>query len=99
METRKKRLKIQKYKKKKKNPRQILIPAFIITACIPLAIFAIYIKHYFSGNFDAVVYDNSFILLAVQNYFSPVLAGVQNNILDFQNIWMKTAWTAGRFIS
>ena len=28
-------------KKRKKNLRQILIPAFIITACIPLAIFAL----------------------------------------------------------
>ena len=70
----------------KENFKYLLI---LLSAYIPLAVFAIYIKHYFSGNFDAVVYDNSFILLAVQNYFSPVLAGVQNNILDFQNIWMK----------
>ncbi len=28
-------------KKRKKNLRQILIPSFIITACIPLAIFAL----------------------------------------------------------
>lgn len=70
----------------KENFKYLLI---LLSAYIPLAVFAIYIKHYFSGNFDAVVYDNSFILLAVQNYFSPVLAGVQNNILDFQNIWLK----------
>lgn len=73
-------------RKLKENFKYLLI---LLSAYIPLAIFAIYIKHYFSGNFDAVVYDNSFILLAVQNYFSPVLAGVQNNILDFQNVWMK----------
>ena len=53
---------------------------------IPVVILCLTIPKYFSGNFDAVVYDNSFILLAVQNYFSPLLKGLQNNILSYDKI-------------
>ena len=60
--------------------RNIKYLAVLLSAYLPLAAIACCIKHYFSGNFDAVVYDNSFMLLAIQNYFSPVLVGVQNNI-------------------
>lgn len=67
--------------------RNIKYLAVLLSAYLPLAAIACCIKHYFSGNFDAVVYDNSFMLLAIQNYFSPVLVGVQNNILEFQKIW------------
>lgn len=70
----------------KKNIKYL---AVLLSAYLPLAVIICYVKHYFSGNFDAVVYDNSFILLAVQNYFSPVLAGVQNNILEFQKVWFS----------
>ena len=68
------------------NLKYLLI---LLSTYIPIVFFCIYIKHYFSGNFDAVVYDNSFILLLLQNYFSPILAGIQNNILNFQNVWLK----------
>lgn len=52
--------------------------SFIIPLCASL-----FFKNYISGNFDAVVYDNSFILLALQNWFSPILNGLQNNILNY----------------
>jgi len=71
------------YKKNeiKKYTSQFL--GFLIVL-IPLFIMIFSNKNYFSGNFDAVVYDNSFILLVVQNWFSPILAGLQNNILSYQ---------------
>lgn len=50
---------------------------------LPAIIFSILFKSYYSGNFDAVTYDNSFILLAIQNWFSPLLAGLQNNIPQY----------------
>lgn len=50
---------------------------------IPLLLMIIYDHKYFSGNFDAVVYDNSFILQVLQNYFSPILVSTQNNILSY----------------
>lgn len=73
-------------KKLKENLKYMLV---LLSVYAPLIIIMFKIKHYFSGNFDAVVYDNSFILEAVQNYFSPVLIGLQNNILHFQQIWLK----------
>lgn len=59
------------------------------TVFIPLIIFMIKINGYFTGNFDAVVFDNSFILSVLQNWFSPILIGVQNNILNYQYFLMK----------
>lgn len=59
------------------------------TVFIPLIIFIIRIKGYFTGNFDAVVFDNSFTLSVFQNYFSPILIGVQNNILNYQKFLIK----------
>lgn len=56
---------------------------------IPLIIFIIRIKGYFTGNFDAVVFDNSFTLSVFQNYFSPILIGVQNNVLNYQKFLIK----------
>ena len=53
------------------------------TLFIPIIIMCLVIPGYFSGNFDAVVFDNSFILLVLQNFFSPVLNGLQNNILNY----------------
>ena len=59
------------------------------TVFIPLIIFLIRIKGYFTGNFDAVVFDNSFTLSVLQNYFSPILIGVQNNVLNYQKFLIK----------
>ena len=59
------------------------------TVFIPLIIFIIRIKGYFTGNFDAVVFDNSFTLSVLQNYFSPILIGVQNNVLNYQKFIIK----------
>ena len=59
------------------------------TVFIPLIIFLIRIKVYFTGNFDAVVFDNSFTLSVFQNYFSPILIGVQNNVLNYQKFLIK----------
>ena len=59
------------------------------TVFIPLIIFIIRIKGYFTGNFDAVVFDNSFTLSVLQNYFSPILIGVQNNVLNYQKFLIK----------
>ena len=59
------------------------------TVFIPLIIFIIRIKGYFMGNFDAVVFDNSFTLSVFQNYFSPILIGVQNNVLNYQKFLIK----------
>lgn len=49
----------------------------------PLLLIGLTQKNYFSGNFDAVFYDNSFILLVIQNWFSPVLTGLQNNVFNY----------------
>lgn len=73
----------------KKNTKFLLV---LLSVYLPLAGICVFVKNYFSGNFNAVVYDNSFILLAVQNYFSPVLAGLQNNILNFQKFWIAGAF-------
>ena len=53
---------------------------------LPLICFIIFIKNYFSGNFDIVYYDNSFILQVLQNWFSPILTALQNNIPNYQNV-------------
>ena len=55
---------------------------YSISFLLPLTA-SLFFKNYISGNFDAVVYDNSFILLAIQNWFSPMLNGLQNNILNY----------------
>ncbi len=68
------------------NLKYLLI---LLTVYIPLVFFCFYIKNYFSGNFSAVSYDNSFILIALQDYFSPLLTGVQNNALNYQSVWFK----------
>ena len=59
---------------------EILI--YSLSFIIPL-LASLLFKNYISGNFDAVVYDNSFILLAVQNWFTPMLNGLQNNVLNY----------------
>lgn len=66
---------------KKFSKRELLI---FPTVFLPIGLLCLIIPRYFSGNFDAVVYDNSFILLALQNWFSPLLSGLQNNILNYQ---------------
>ena len=50
---------------------------------LPVVIFCLIVPKYFSGNFDAVSFDNSFVLLMLQNWFSPVLSGLQNNIPNY----------------
>jgi len=56
---------------------------------IPLLLFILNNKNYFSGNFDAVFYDNSFIFLVIQNWFSPILTGLQNNIFNYHSIMLS----------
>ena len=75
-----------KEKVSRSNLKYLLI---LLTVYIPLCLLGLYIKNYFSGNFSAVVYDNSFILIALQDYFTPLLAGVQNNVLKYQYVWLK----------
>jgi len=72
---------------KRKSEVKTYISQFLgfIIVLIPIFVMVLHNHQYFTGNFDAVVYDNSFILLVFQNYFSPVLAGLQNNILSYQN--------------
>lgn len=60
-----------------------------LTVYIPLAGVVLFNRNYFSGNFTAVVYDNTFILLVLQNFFSPVLTGLQNNVLKFSQVWLS----------
>lgn len=55
----------------------------LLIVFIPLILITITNKNYFSGNFDAVLYDNSFILLVIQNWFSPILVGLQNNVFNY----------------
>ena len=57
--------------------------ALYSTVFVPVLAFILFVPKYFSGNFDAVVFDNSFILLMLQNWFSPILCGLQNNILNY----------------
>lgn len=72
------------YKKTEvKNYFKQLLGFFVVL--IPLFVMIFYNPKYFSGNFDIVSYDNSFILLVIQNYFSPILVGLQNNPLSYQN--------------
>ncbi len=73
------------FKSKIKIPiNQILIFPSVL---LPVIIFCTIIPKYFSGNFDAVSVDWSFILLILQNFFSPMLNSLQNNILNYQNIF------------
>ncbi len=55
---------------------------------LPLIIFLIIEKNYFSGNFDIVHFDNSFILIMLQNWFSPVLTCLQNNMPNYKMLFM-----------
>src|SRR5574344_1188898 len=73
------------YLKREHSLNKIHISIFAL-CFIPVIILLILYKNYFSGNFTAVVYDNSFIFLALQNMFSPILLGLQNNVLNYQNI-------------
>lgn len=60
--------------------KQILI---YMGSFVPPLILSLFFKGYYYGNFDAVVYDNSFVFLMLQNFFTPCLAGLQNNILNY----------------
>lgn len=62
------------------NLKLLIVPSF---AYIPVIVFCGIQPHYFSGNFTAVTYDNSFIILALQNWFTPILEGLQNNIPNY----------------
>ena len=55
---------------------------------LPLAVFLFVEKNYFSGNFDIVHFDNSFILVMLQNWFSPVLTCLQNNMPNYKMLFM-----------
>lgn len=70
----------------KKDEIKVYINQFFgwLITLIPLFLIMLSVHKYFSGNFDAVLYDNSFILLVLQNYFSPILVGLQNNLLLYQ---------------
>lgn len=65
--------------------RSISLKQMLIYACsfVPPLILSFFFKGYYYGNFDAVAYDNSFVLLMFQNFFTPLLAGLQNNILNY----------------
>ncbi len=72
---------------KKKINLQNFLKEFCCFLIVLLPLFLIlfsYKGNYFSGNFDAVAYDNSFFLLLFQNFFSPILQGLQNNILSYE---------------
>lgn len=56
---------------------------------MPLFLLMLTNKNYFSGNFDTVFYDRSFILLVIQNWFSPILPGLQNNIFNYQLVMLS----------
>lgn len=60
---------------------------------IPLVLIMLINKNYYSGDFNAVVYDNSFILLVIQNWFTPILAGLQNNILSYQYVILSNIFS------
>lgn len=58
----------------------------LLVILVPLFILIFRDHQYFSGNFDSVIFDNSFIFLVLQNYFTPILVGVQNNALSYQYV-------------
>lgn len=60
----------------------IFLGMFVIF--IPLIIMIALNNAYFSGDFNSVVYDDSFIFLVIQNWFTPILVGLQNNVLSYQ---------------
>lgn len=72
--------------KKEKIKKHIAYILGFLLVLIPLLLMLLTNKHYFSGNFDTVFYDNSFILLVIQNWFSPVLVALQNNIFNYQSV-------------
>lgn len=55
---------------------------------LPLIVFLFVEKNYFSGNFDIVHFDNSFVLIMLQNWFSPVLTCLQNNMPNYKMLFM-----------
>lgn len=55
---------------------------------LPLVLFLFIEKNYFSGNFDIVYFDNSFILIMFQNWFSPVLTCLQNNMPNYKSLFL-----------
>lgn len=55
---------------------------------VPLIVFLFVEKNYFSGNFDIVHFDNSFILIMIQNWFCPLLTCLQNNTPKYQYIFL-----------
>ncbi|MBR2526440.1 glycosyltransferase family 39 protein [bacterium] len=59
------------------------------TIIMPVIIFCQFVPNYFSGNFDAVAFDFSFILVLLQNFFSPILNSLQNNSLHYETIAFK----------
>ena len=69
------------YLLKNKRNKDVLI---YLCGILPLIVVSLCLRKYFTGNFDAVVYDNSFIILAIQNWFTPILEGLQNNVLKYQ---------------
>lgn len=72
--------------KAKKLNVWFVISNFIIF--LPLVIFLFIDKNYFSGNFDIVYFDNSFILIMLQNWFSPVLTCLQNNMPNYKSLFL-----------
>lgn len=58
----------------------------LLVVLIPLFALIFHDHQYFSGNFDSVIFDNSFMFLVLQNYFSPILVGIQNNALSYQYV-------------
>ncbi len=67
------------------NQKQIFIfPSMFI----PIIWFSYIVPNYFSGNFDAVSFDLSFILVLIQNFFSPILNSLQNNLTNYVSIFL-----------
>lgn len=68
------------YCKRDIDIKQIII---YLGSFVPLLILSFFYKGYYYGNFEAVTYDNSFIILMLQNWFTPLLNGLQNNIPNY----------------
>ena len=61
----------------------------LLIVLMPLLLIILTNKNYFSGNFDAVFSDNSFIFLVIQNWFSPILTGLQNNVFNYHFVMLS----------